>query len=243
MRLDKYMVSCGVASRRETAAAVRRGEITVNGIPVRSADVQIDESCDTVVFCGETLCYRPYVWLMMNKPQGVISATEDRDGQKTVLDLLPERFRRMGLFPCGRLDSDTTGLLLLTNVGQLAHLLLSPKRHVEKLYRYTSKRRISEEEVARAAQRLTLADGYECLPAVIVPDAEGCGGTVLLREGKYHQIKRMFGALDNRILTLRRVGFAGLTLPADLAEGAWRELAETEVEHLRQCVVVNIDKM
>lgn len=243
MRLDKYIVACGAGSRREAAAAARRGEVTVNGIAVRTADTGIDEENDTVVFRGETLCYRQFVWLMMNKPLGVISATEDSHGQKTVLDLLPERLRRMGLFPCGRLDSDTTGLILLTNDGQLAHLLLSPKRHVDKLYRYTSKRQITEEEIARAADGLTLADGYTCLPAVIEPDAEGCGGTVLLREGKYHQIRRMFGALDNRILALRRIRFGPIALPPDLAEGEWRLLTDGEVKALCECFVVNINKM
>ena len=234
MRLDKYIADCGVASRREAASAIRKKGVTVNGVLATSADMKIDEDKDEVVFCGETLCYRKFVWIIMNKPQGVISATEDARGQKTVIDLLPEREQRFGLFPCGRLDGDTTGLVLLTNEGELAHRLLSPKRHVDKEYRYTSARRITAEEVVMAKEGLVLGDGYECLPADVTPDEDGCGGTVVLREGKYHQIKRMFGAMNNRITQLSRVRFAEIRLPTELGEGEWRYLTDEELNTLRK---------
>lgn len=233
MRLDKFIVFCGVASRKEASIAAKRGEITVNGAPVKSADIKINENSDEICFKGEKLIYREFTWLMLNKPQGVISATEDAKGQRTVIDLLPERLQRIGLFPCGRLDGDTTGLVLLTNEGELAHRLLSPKRHVDKVYRYTSARRITEDEIERAANGLTLGDGYECLPAIIVPDSEGDGGTITLNEGKYHQIKRMFGAMDNRITSLQRISFAEITLPSELGAGEWRYLTDEELTALR----------
>ncbi|MBE6640388.1 MAG: rRNA pseudouridine synthase [Ruminococcaceae bacterium] len=233
MRLDKYIVACGVASRKEAAQAVRRKGVTVNGTVASSPDMKIDENSDKVVFCGEELVYQKYIWIMMNKPQGVISATEDARGQKTVIDLLPERLQRMELFPCGRLDGDTTGLMLITNEGELAHRLLSPKRHVDKVYRFESARRITEEEIEKAAEGLVLGDGYECLPADIVADEEGCGGRITLREGKYHQIKRMFGAMDNRITGLKRVKFAEIELDPSLAPGEWRYLADHELALLR----------
>ncbi len=233
MRLDKYIADCGVASRREAAAAIRRKGVTVNGVLAYSADMKVNEETDTVVYCGEPLVYMKYVWIMMNKPQGVISATEDAKGQKTVIDLLPERLQKQGLFPCGRLDGDTTGLILLTNEGELAHRLLSPKRHVDKVYRYSSARRITEEEINRAKEGLILGDGYECLPAEIVADPEGCGGIITLREGKYHQIKRMFGAMDNRITSLCRVRFAEVELSPELGAGEWRYLTEEELNVLR----------
>ena len=233
VRLDKYIVACGVASRKEAAQAVRRRSVTVNGEIARAADMHIDENKDKITYCGEELAYVQCVWVMMNKPQGVISATEDARGQKTVLDLLPERLQKMGLFPCGRLDGDTTGLLLITNEGELAHRLLSPKRHVDKVYRFTSARRITDNEIALAENGLTLGDGYECLPAHIVPDAEGCGGLITLREGKYHQIKRMFGAMDNRITSLMRVRFAEIKLDDGLMPGEWRYLTDEELEALR----------
>jgi len=234
MRLDKYVVACGVASRKECAAAVRRGGVIVNGVAARTPDMKIDENTDKVSYLGEELEYREFTWIIMNKPSGVISATEDAKGQKTVIDLLPERLQRLDLFPCGRLDGDTTGLILLTNEGELAHRLLSPKKHVDKVYRFVSTRRITEEETELAGKGITLGDGYTCLPAVILPDAEGCGGSILLREGKYHQIKRMFGAMNNRIIELKRVRFAEIELPEELKPGEWRYLSDQELALLRQ---------
>ncbi len=234
MRLDKYIVACGVASRKEAAQAVRRKAVTVNGEIARSADMHVNEFSDKITYCGEELTYVQYVWIMMNKPKGVISATEDARGQKTVIDLLPERLQRLGLFPCGRLDGDTTGLMLITNEGELAHRLLSPRRHVDKVYRFTSARRITGTEIELAQKGITLGDGYECLPAYIEADPEGCGGLITLREGKYHQIKRMFGAMDNRITSLMRVKFAEIELDVSLAPAEWRFLTDEELQLLRK---------
>lgn len=227
MRLDRFLSEMGRSGRKETALAVRRGEITVNGVPAARPDLRIDENRDEVFLRGERVVYRRTVWLMLNKPQGVISATEDGRGQRTVLDLLPPEERRRGLFPCGRLDADTTGLILLTDDGALAHLLLSPKRHADKVYEYRAARPVSEEDCRRAAEGMTLSDGTVCLPARIEPLTPQTG-RITLREGKYHQIKRMFGAMENRILALRRISFAGVALPPDLPEGAWRPLTAEE---------------
>ncbi|MBQ7172126.1 MAG: 16S rRNA pseudouridine(516) synthase [Clostridia bacterium] len=231
MRLDRFLSEMGKATRRETALAVRRGEITVNGAPADRPDLRIDENADAVVFRGERIFYKKTVWLMLNKPQGVICATEDARGQRTVLDLLPPEERRRGLFPCGRLDADTTGLLLLTDDGETAHRLLSPKYHADKVYEYRAARPVGEEDCLRAEQGIELSDGTVCLPARI-ERLTPLTGRITLREGKYHQIKRMFGAMDNRILSLRRVSFAGIELPPDLPEGAWRPLTDGELERL-----------
>ena len=167
MRLDKFLSLCGKASRSETLRSVRRGEITVNGVPARRGDCPVEPDTDTVVFRGETVVYRPYTYVMLHKPDGVVSATEDRlAGEPTVLDLLPPELTRLrpGLFPCGRLDKHTTGLMLLTNNGKLAHRLLSPARHVDKTYAFTVKFPLSAEDVAALESGVSLRNADGALP-------------------------------------------------------------------------------
>lgn len=232
MRLDKYMSLCGKASRSDTARAVRRGEITVNGQTVRRGDHPVDPDADRVVFRGEPVVYRPYTYVLLHKPDGVVSATEDRlAGEKTVLDLLPPELTRLrpGLFPCGRLDKHTTGLMLLTNNGQLAHRLLSPARHVDKVYAFTVKFPLSEEDIAALEIGLDIG-GYTTAPCrVELTDPERCAGHITLHEGKYHQIKRMMEARHNQIRSLARVSFGTLTLDPNMAPGDWRLLTEQEI--------------
>lgn len=225
MRLDRFLTHLGVASRTEAARAARAGEILVDGVPVRRADASVDPKTQKVTFRGEALVYSEFVWIMMHKPQGVLSATEDGKG-KTVIDLLPERLQRQGLFPCGRLDKDTTGLLLLTNDGALAHRLLSPKHHVEKVYHYTLAAPFSDEE--RFAQGIELDGGYHTKPAKL-HIATPYEGEITLTEGKYHQIKRMFEAIGNRVVGLARLSFAGIPLDPTLAPGEFRPLTEDEL--------------
>ena len=193
--------------------------------------MNIDEYNDIIAYCGEKILYRKYTYVMLNKPEGVVSATEDgRD--KTVLDLLPDEVRTRGMFPCGRLDKNTLGLVLLTDDGELAHRLLAPKSHVKKIYRFRSRFPISEEDAKRFQNGLVLEDGYETKPAEIHLDAEKDGGLITLVEGKYHQIKRMLEALDNKITYLERIEFGPLTLDTTLGRGEWRYLTDEEIAAL-----------
>lgn len=227
MRLDKFLSVTATASRSEAGKAARAGQITVNGRPVKKADVAIDPERDTVTYCGRTVCYKPYRYVLLNKPDGYVSATEDGK-DPTVLELLPPLYAALGLFPCGRLDKHTLGLMLLTNNGELSHRLLSPKRHVAKRYAFRCKFPLTEEECARFRDGLVLEDGYETKPAEIELAEDARSGVITLVEGKYHQIKRMLEALHNQITYLERISFGPLTLPQELGRGEWRELGAQE---------------
>ena len=232
MRLDKFLVSTGKLSRSEAGRAARAGRITRNGLPVKKADVAIDPDTDAIALDGELLTYRRYTYILLNKPDGYVSATEDgRD--PTVVTLLPDELQRIGLFPCGRLDKHTLGLMLLTNDGPLSHRLLSPRHHVSKKYFYTSKFPLTPEEIATLQDGVTLEDGYVTLPAIIEQREGEAQGYITLTEGKYHQIKRMLEAVHNKILTLERVTFSFLTLDGLPERGQWRYLTDEEIERLR----------
>lgn len=233
MRIDKLLSACGTASRSEAGRAARAGRITVNGVAVRDASANVDPARDTVCLDGVRMEYCEFVYVMLNKPEGYVSATEDgRD--PTVLELLPELSHRTGLFPCGRLDKNTVGLMLITDDGALGHRLLSPRRHVEKTYRFACRAEVSDEDRAALENGLRLADGYVTKPATLTLDPGRMSGTITLHEGKYHQIKRMFGAVnDNRIVALERVSFGPLTLDPALGRGEWRYLTEDEISQLR----------
>lgn len=233
MRLDRFLSDMGVCSRTQTKKAVRDGGVAVNGIAVKKSDVQIDPEKDTVIYMGERIAYQQYTYVMLNKPKGYISATDDKS-KKTVLDLLSPRLCARELFPCGRLDIDTTGLLILTNDGKLAHALLSPKHHADKVYRFVTDKRLPDDAPAKVRQGLVLDDGYECLSAVLELDAVGCGGRITLHEGKYHQIKRMAHTLGSEIVELERIEFAGVGLDPSLRSGEYRELTESELAMLEK---------
>ena len=227
MRLDKFLSVTATATRSEAGKAARAGQITVNGAPVKKADVQIDPDKDRVVYCGTPVLYKQYHYVLLNKPDGYVSATEDgRD--PTVLELLPSQYTAFGLFPCGRLDKHTLGLMLLTDNGEVAHRLLSPRRHVTKRYAFRCKFPLTREECERFREGLVLEDGYETKPADIELNEDMKSGIITLVEGKYHQIKRMLEALHNQITYLERISFGPLVLPADLERGAWRELSPEE---------------
>lgn len=231
MRIDRFLSECGLASRKEAARAAKSGGITVNGAVERDSSRHIDPERDAVCFLGRAVEYRKFVYILLNKPEGYVSATEDKQ-HPFVTELLPEEYRKMGLFPVGRLDKDTLGLMLLTNDGQNAHRLLSPRHHVEKEYRFTCKVPLCAEAERIFAEGITLADGYECKSALLLADKDRMGGRITLTEGKYHQIKRMLGAIDNRILTLERIRFSSITLPKTLERGQWRHLTEDEITAL-----------
>lgn len=230
MRLDRMLSECGVASRSEVARACRKGLVLVNGIPATRPDLQVDESTAAVVYCGATVRYRKFVYLLLNKPSGYISATED-GSDPVVTDLLPPEYRRMGIFSCGRLDKYTVGLMLLTNDGDLSHRLLAPKNHVEKSYRFECLSPLSQAD--KTALEAGVDIGGYCTKPCQIELVAPCEGTITITEGKYHQIKRMLEAVGNQITFLERVTFGGVELPRDLARGEWRELTNQELELLK----------
>lgn len=232
MRVDKFLSVTGKATRTEAKKAVRAKAVTVNGVAISSSDVQIDPNNDVIAFFGEIVTYREHTYILMNKPDGVVSATEDgRD--KTVIDLLPPDVKNNKLFPCGRLDKNTLGLMLITDDGDLAHELLSPRSHVEKTYYFKSAEPVSAEDAKRFEKGVVLSDGYETLPAKIELCGNGDEGMITLKEGKYHQIKRMLGALNNKIIYLERVSFGPLALDESLKRGDWRYLTDEEIKELK----------
>lgn len=224
-RLDKILANTGRWSRKEAAELIRTGRVKVDGVVAKSRDEKHDPAARFEVD-GELISGEKMVYLMLNKPAGLVSATDD-PRETTVLSLLPEHLRRVGLFPAGRLDKDTVGLLLLTNDGPLAHALLSPKRHVDKTYLVRVDGVFEEGDIAAFREGMTLKDGLECLPAELEPLGES-EALVTLREGKYHQVKRMCAARGKPVVYLKRLTFGPLRLDEALAEGEWRELSETE---------------
>jgi len=229
-RLDKLLAGTGKWSRREVKALVRQGLVRVDGRLAASAEDKLDPAAAIVTVAGETISLCRFTYVMLHKPAGVLTATEDRK-QPTVLDLLPPELRRIGLAPVGRLDKDTEGLLLLTNDGELAHRLLSPKYHVEKRYFARVDGELSAADAEAFARGMTLGDGLECLPAglEVLPDRV-C--IVTLREGKFHQVKRMLAARGAPVLYLKRLSMGPLTLDDSLAAGAYRLLRAEEISAL-----------
>ena len=228
MRLDKFLSITGMCSRKDAARAVRAGAVTVNGGGIKKADINIDPERDTVAFYGNTVIYRKHTYIMMNKPTGVVSATED-GREKTVIDLLPEELGRLELFPCGRLDKNTEGLMLLTDNGSLAHYLLSPKRHVSKKYRFTSKFPLTDDTKAKLEGGVDIG-GYVTKPCEV--EILDGGGYITLTEGKYHQIKLMLDAVGNKVTSLERLTFGPLSLDPGLSRGEWRYLTEEEIRSI-----------
>lgn len=226
-RLDKLLAGTGKWSRREVKALVRQGLVRVDGRLAASAEDKLDPATAIITVAGETISLCRFTYVMLHKPAGVLTATEDRK-QSTVLDLLPPELRRIGLAPVGRLDKDTEGLLLLTNDGELAHRLLSPKYHVDKRYLARVDGELSAADAEAFARGMTLGGGLECLPAglELLP---GHACIVTLREGKFHQVKRMLAARGAPVLYLKRLSMGPLTLDDSLAAGAYRLLRAEEI--------------
>ena len=240
MRLDKFLVACAVGSRTEVKNMLKSGRVTVNGKKEKSAKLQIDEKIDEIRFDGQVLEYEEFVYYMMNKPQGIISATEDPK-YRTVLDLLDDLARSKEVFPVGRLDIDTHGLLLLTNDGKLAHALLSPKRHVDKTYQAQVKGMMTQEDVETFAKGIPLKD-FTCQPAKlelvsIDPEKNQSQIRVTIAEGKFHQVKRMVGYCGKEVVDLQRLTMGTLVLDENLQRGEWRRLSKEELEILRANII------
>lgn len=232
MRLDKYLAETAQCTRSEAKALLAKGRVTVNGAVCRKGDTQLKEA-DAVAVDGKALAYRQFVYLMLNKPEGVVSASRDKK-DTTVVDLVAADFPRRELFPAGRLDKTSTGFVLLTDDGALAHDILSPAHHVEKQYVVTLDTPLTDAMRRGFAAGVTLTDGETMAPAGVEPlTDDGLTVQVTLRQGVYHQIKRMFGVFDAGVNALHRESIGGVVLDPALAPGQWRELTAAEVERLR----------
>lgn len=231
MRLDKFLCQAGGVTRSEAKQLLKKGLVTVNGQVEKNGDGKIDETADAVTLRGRLLSYEEYHYYLLHKPAGVITATEDKK-EKTVLDLL-KGVDTKGLFPVGRLDKDTEGLLLITDNGELSHKLLSPKKHVNKTYLVKLRQNISAEDAAKLENGVDIGDDAPTLPAVVEILSEK---EILLtiREGRFHQVKRMLTAVENEVLYLKRLTMGPLSLPEDLPLGDFRPLAKEEIEQLKQ---------
>ena len=231
MRIDKFISEQAGVSRSDAKTMLKKGQIVVNGVAVKSADFKLDPEKDSVVISGKEISYRKFMYIMLNKPDGVICAT--RDGlSATVLELISPELRRKGLFPAGRLDKDTEGFVFITDDGALAHKMLSPKNHVEKEYIVTLERPAEERYIDIFANGMTIDGGEECLPAKLTMTKEPHVVRLVLHEGKYHQVKRMMEAVGNRVTHLKRVRMGGIELDPTLAAGKCREISEEELERL-----------
>lgn len=229
-RLDKAIAMQGSLSRSEVKTLIRKGAVTVNGQVVKNSDFGVDFDSDTVAVQGKELSLSMHIYLMLNKPKGVVSASEDKK-LPTVVDLIPKELWRKGLFPAGRLDKDTTGFVLITDDGEFAHDILSPKKHISKTYHALVNGTITDEMVEGFAKGVTIGEDFT-LPASlkkISSEEQGDWGEVILKEGMYHQIKRMFGAYGLKVLELKRVQMGKLPLDPNLEEGKCRELTAEEL--------------
>ncbi|HFI0256645.1 TPA: pseudouridine synthase [Streptococcus suis] len=235
MRLDKFLVDCGVGSRTEVKKILKNKQVTVNGQVETSPKQQINEKQDRIAVAGQVLSHETFIYYLLNKPKGVISATEDAN-HRTVLDLLDDTARHKEVFPVGRLDIDTHGLLLLTNNGQLAHAMLSPKKHVDKIYRAQVDGVMTQEDVERFAVGIELKD-FTCQSALLtILSTDEIKQTSLvditIREGKFHQVKRMVQACGKTVMDLERLSMGPLVLDKDLALGSYRRLTAEELASL-----------
>ena len=232
IRLDKYMADSGRWTRSDARELIRSGRVLLLGVPCTAPDTRIDPAAQAVSVDGEELRHGRFRYFMLDKPVGVLTATEDRR-QQTVLDLLTPELRRLRLFPVGRLDRDTTGLLLLTDDGDYAHRVISPRCDGEKVYLAETEGALSEADVAAFAAGLTLRDGTRCLPAGLEILSD-CRCLVTVREGKYHQVKRMLASRGAPVTALRRLSIGSLQIDEKLGSGGFRELSEGEARQVFQ---------
>lgn len=230
-RLDKFIASQTGLSRTQAHEKIRAGAVCVNGKVERTKDRKVDPEKDDVTLSGQSVVYRKYIYIMMNKPGGVVSASRDPK-ERTVIDLVPSDMKRKDLFPAGRLDKDTTGLLIITDDGEFAHRMLAPGKGVYKKYHAVLRSPVGDDEVRRFAEGVEIDGGEVCRQAHLYPDSDGCGAAVEICEGKYHQVKRMFAAVGNEVLSLRRLSVGAVDLDEALKEGECRLLNDDEVAGL-----------
>lgn len=234
IRIDKFLSTQAIATRSQAKEMLRAGRVLVNGTPVKAADLKVDPEGDEIRVDGRVYGYQKHLYLMLNKPQGVVSATDDKV-HRTVLDLVPPELRRRGLFPAGRLDRDTVGFVLITDDGEFAHNILSPRHHVPKTYEAGLDGPIGENELSVLAQGVVLGDGTKCRPAelTVLQSGERPLIQIVIVEGRYHQIKRMFAAVGRRVLTLKRTKIGGLALDPSLKEGDCIAISPSNLEKIQ----------
>ena len=230
LRLDKFVSSQLNISRNDAHIAIKKGTVCVNGVVVRNRSVSIDANVDKISINGQAIDYKKYIYILMNKPAGVLSASNDKN-RHTVVDLVPPELKRAGIFPVGRLDKDTTGLLILTDDGDFAHKVISPKSNIPKCYLAELDGDINDEIIAQFSAGVTLADGTKCKPATLCRVSKNVA-RITITEGKYHQIKRMFGLFDLGVNSLHRESIGCLKLPKDLFFGQCVEILSNDVETL-----------
>ncbi|MGV2874895.1 pseudouridine synthase [Macrococcus capreoli] len=235
MRLDKFLSHHGVGSRKDVKALVKKKVITVNGNTVTKADMKLNPETDTVMVQDEVIHFEPYVYIMLNKPAGVVSSTQDKD--RTVIDIV-SGFEHYDLHPVGRLDKDTEGLLILTNDGQFTHDVLSPKKHVNKTYFAKIDGIVSDETVKQFQHGVTLDDGYHTMPGLLTIMNVNCAEQtseieLIIQEGKFHQVKRMFEAVGMKVTYLKRIKMGNLVLDATLSTGDYKKLSPEEIKCVR----------
>ncbi|WP_339214232.1 pseudouridine synthase [Ornithinibacillus sp. FSL M8-0202] len=232
MRIDKLLSNMGYGSRKDVKALVKKKRVTLNELVVKDSGLKVDPQKDIVKVDDQVVIYKPFIYLMMNKPPGVVSATEDQR-DRTVIDLLTPELQHFNPFPVGRLDKDTEGLLLLTNDGQLAHQLLSPKKDVGKTYYAKISGMVTDKEVELFSNGVTLDDGYKTKPAKLTIIASGDISEIeiIITEGKFHQVKRMFEAVGMKVVYLKRLSMGELKLDSSLSLGEYRELTEEELSY------------
>ena len=234
MRLDKFLCETGFGTRSQVKELLKKGQVTVNGVAAKKPEQKIDEHKDQITCQGKTASYEKYVYYMLHKPAGVVSATEDKR-EKTVLDLLKSEDRRDGIFPVGRLDKDTEGFLLLTDDGDLAHRLLSPRKHVDKTYYAKIAGSVTEAHIERFREGLDIGDEKKTLPAmleILASKTETSELRITIHEGRFHQVKRMFEAVGCKVTYLKRLSMGAVALDETLAPGDYRPLNEKERELL-----------
>lgn len=223
-RLDRFLSAQTSLSRSEARTVIRRGRVSVNGAVMRDFGLQILPETDKIALDGQSIKYRKYMYILMNKPAGVLSASNDKS-RETVVDLVPPELYRNGLFPVGRLDRDTTGMLIITDDGDFAHRIISPKSRISKTYIAGLDGAVTEDMVRRFREGVTLADGTACRPAILEP-MEGNFARITLCEGKYHEVKRMFGTVGLGVNSLHRESIGELLLPREMAEAECVEMPE-----------------
>ena len=233
MRLDKFLADCGIGSRKEIKQILRTGAVCVNSAPVIKAEYKVDPNTDKVTLNGEEVIYREFIYLMLNKPQGYVSAVFDKK-LPTVAELVPKKYQHFEVFPVGRLDIDTEGLLILTNDGALTHRVISPKSHVDKTYYVETESPVKSEYVDIFREGVILDDGYKTMPALITMGNTPTSCTLIIQEGKFHQVKRMMEAVGNKVTYLKRIKMGELSLDESLKTGEIRELTEKEIIMLEE---------
>lgn len=233
IRLDKYLSDMNIGTRSEVKSWIRKGRVSINSMPCKKPEVKVDIEKDEISFDGQKIIYEEFIYIMLNKPNGVVSArTDKRD--RTVLDLI-DGLERKDIFPLGRLDKDTEGLLILTNDGELAHELLSPKRGVDKVYYAKVKGRVTDKDAEAFLEGISIGEEKPCLPAKleILLSNDISEVNLTIQEGKFHQVKRMFRAVGKEVIYLKRISMGGLSLDQSLAPGEYRKLTKNEVEYLK----------